>query len=103
MEFKAIVQALERTEKELKEERANTLSLAGKKLERLVQQLHTLRTEIEALPEDARARHVEMYRELHQQARYQMWCLVVQREAVGLNQHKELEHYYPIPPPWRGT
>ena len=101
MDFKTLVQALERTEQELKEERANTLASAGRKLEKLVVQLQTLRAHIESLPETQRASHVEAYQELHKEAHHQLWCLVVQREAVGLRRHDELAHSYPIPPKWQ--
>jgi DNA repair exonuclease SbcCD ATPase subunit len=100
MELKHLAQALEKTEKELQEERATTLSRTGEKLEQLIEQLQTLRGRLSAMAPAERRAHVETYRRLHKDAHYQLWCLVVNREALGLRQHAELDDHYPIPPKW---
>jgi hypothetical protein len=101
MKLDQLAQALEKTEKELHQERATTLGRTGQKLEQLIEQLLALRARLESLPADEREPHIAAYEQLHKDAHYQMWCLVVTREALGLRQHRELEDLYPIPPKWK--
>ncbi|HZH79252.1 MAG TPA: hypothetical protein VEY88_24740 [Archangium sp.] len=38
------------------------------------------------------------HKELRAEAEKQRWYLVIQREALGLRQHADLEEMYPLPP-----
>ena len=42
---------------------------------------------------------VARHRALRAEAKKYYWYLVVQREALGFRNHRELERFYPIPPP----
>jgi hypothetical protein len=84
--------------KELQEERAAALARISRRLERLLEQLQATREQIARSREEDRARDIEAYRELRQQAVKYRWYLEVQREAIGLRQHHRLDEFYPIPP-----
>jgi hypothetical protein len=84
--------------KELQEERAAALARISRRLERLLQQLAATREELARARDDDRARVVAAYRELHAQAVKYRWYLEVQREAIGMRQHRNLDEFYPIPP-----
>jgi hypothetical protein len=85
--------------KELQEERAAALARISRRLERLLAQLQATREQIARTREEDRARDIEAYRELRQQAVTYRWYLEVQREAIGLRHHQRLDEFYPIPPP----
>lgn len=85
-------------ELQLKAEAASALRETGQMLERLLAQLEDARLRLLDATGAERASRMDAYRELHKQASYRKWCLVVQREAMGLNHHGELELHYPIPP-----
>jgi hypothetical protein len=84
--------------KELQEERAAALARISRRLERLLEQLQATREQIAQSREEDRARDIEAYRELRQQAVKYRWYLEVQREAIGLRHHQRLDEFYPIPP-----
>ena len=84
--------------KELQEERAAALARISRRLERLLEQLQAAREQIARGREEDRARDIEAYRELRQQAVKYRWYLEVQREAIGLRHHQRLDEFYPIPP-----
>jgi CRP-like cAMP-binding protein len=84
--------------KDLQEERAAALARISRRLERLLDQLKTTREQIAQQRGEDRARAVAAYRELHGQAVKYRWYLEVQREAIGLRQHRHLDEFYPIPP-----
>ena len=84
--------------KELQEERAAARARISRRLERLLEQLQAAREQIARSREEDRARDIEAYRELRQQAVKYRWYLEVQREAIGLRHHHRLDEFYPIPP-----
>jgi hypothetical protein len=85
--------------RELQEERAAALARISRRLERLLEQLHVTREQIaQDRDEDARARDLAAYRELHKEAVKYRWYLEVQREAIGLRHHQHLDEFYRIPP-----
>jgi hypothetical protein len=84
--------------KELQEERAAALRRISRRLERLIEQLEATREQIVHGPEEHRAGAVAAYRELHKEAVKYRWYLEVQREAIGLLQHRHLDEFYRIPP-----
>jgi hypothetical protein len=101
MKLEHLAQALEKTERELKQERASALGRASQLLEALLEQLEILLQAFETIPVEQRVAHAAEYNRVREQARYRYWCLIVQCEAVGLRQHQELEAAYRIPPPLR--
>ena len=84
--------------KELQEERAAALARISRRLERLLDQLAATREQIAHAGDEERTRAIAAYRELHKQAVKYRWYLEVQREAIGLRHHPNLDEFYPIPP-----
>lgn len=84
--------------KELQEERAAALARISRRLERLLDQLQATREQIARGRDEDRARTIAAYRELHREAVKYRWYLEVQREAIGLRQHQQLDEFYRIPP-----
>src|SRR5688500_2248498 len=91
--------ALMPIEVELQREKASALGRAGRKLEQLVEKLERLERELRHLHGEARTKRLAEYRKVRTQAVDQHWKLMVQREAVGLSRHDDLDRHYPIPPP----
>jgi len=86
-------------EEEILAEKADALRRIGQTLERQIAELERLRAAADEAPDDERARWVRAYAELRARARLQRWYLLVQREAVGLRHHQDLDRHYPIPDP----
>ncbi len=92
---------LESLEAEIRSEIASTLGRVGHLLEQRLDEMDRLRAQAADLQGAERAVHVARFNELRQQAREYIWYLMVQREAIGLRNHKGLEERYPIPPALR--
>ncbi|HEY7434531.1 MAG TPA: hypothetical protein VIE41_05280 [Methylomirabilota bacterium] len=92
-------EALQRTEKEIVAEKAATLGRAGERLEaalRLAAQLHeALRDAPEGEP---RERAHDDYREARRRALEARRILIIQREAIGLRNHRVVDQQFPEPP-----
>jgi hypothetical protein len=71
-------------EKDLKAERAASLGRAGAALEKAL-------AEWRESPGDP---------QLRAEAQRRLWYLVVQREAMGLNRHREVYDVYAVPRSW---
>jgi hypothetical protein len=104
---------IESIENEIRKEKAEALGRTGERLEEALQELKILRREIrglvwsslnsvpdtgEGIPAEIRERLLQ-YARLREQACQWRHCLVVQREAVGLWRHEDVERMYPVPPP----
>ena len=50
-------------------------------------------------PAQGKGGNLEAYGEALRRLRFRRWCLLVQREALGLYRHERLEELYPFPPP----
>ncbi|HYH95082.1 hypothetical protein [Hyalangium sp.] len=85
-------------EVEIRREKASALRRVGDKLETLIAQLVKLQGELSTLSGWQRAKKAEEYQKLWADADYQRWCLVIQRESLGLFHHAEVDLMYPIPP-----
>jgi hypothetical protein len=83
--------------KELNEERIAALTRISNTLDSLITQLHQLRERIPLQHTSARERDLAAYRELHERARKYRWYLEVQREALGMRQHRMIDEVYKIP------
>jgi hypothetical protein len=78
---------------EIASEKAAALARIAGTLEALVAELHRIAAALQAGEPEAAERH----RRLREQALRYRWYLEVQREAVGLTWHDELDRLYPIP------
>ena len=83
--------------KELNEERIAALTRISGILESLIAQLQQLRERIPTQHPSARDRDLRIYRELHERARKYRWYLEVQREALGMRQHRIIDELFVIP------
>lgn len=103
----------ETVESEIRTEKAEALGRAGERLEDSIQKLQTLRQELldlvaearqsfcggqERVPVEAEQRLRE-YMRLREQAKALRHSLIIQREAVGLLRHEDVDRQYPLPGP----
>jgi hypothetical protein len=86
-------------EVQLRQEKASALRRVGDKLEKLIGELTGLQEELRTLSGSRRLERVKQYQQLRADAEHQRWCLIVQREAMGLWNHSEVDLMYRIPPP----
>jgi predicted phage gp36 major capsid-like protein len=105
----------ERIEAEIRQEKAEALGRAGERLERKLAELADLRNELLSHPDvastspattemDSQANQhekVEKYARLMEEAQQARHYLRIQREAVGLRRHEDVDRQYPVPPPLR--
>jgi hypothetical protein len=86
-------------EVQLRAEAASAMKAAGQKLERQLAELQALGRKVQALaPGPERERRLAEYRERRREAEHRKWCLIVQREAMGLSNHEVVEEIYRVPP-----
>lgn len=88
-------ESLDRTWMEIQEEKAAALGRIGRALEDYLANLACLRMEIEKAPSQS---NIGAYNKVRSQAKLYYWYLIVQREAIGIRNHKLLAQFYPIPP-----
>lgn len=84
-------------ELELAKEKAGGLRRVGEKLESLLSELRRLEHELPQLHGAARDAALHRHAKLRTDALQQRYFLHVQREAMGLRQHGDLDELYPIP------
>jgi len=92
-------ESLARTESELRAEKAAALARIAGTLEGLLAELRRRRESFARLSSEERAAAAEAYDALREQARLYRWYLVVQREALGLVRHDDVDRHYPPPEP----
>jgi hypothetical protein len=85
--------------KELNEERIAALTRISGTLESLITQLQQIRDRIPFEQPSARDRDLAAYRQLRERARKYRWYLEVQREALGMRQHRIVDEMFVIPEP----
>ena len=88
---------LARIQDEIASEKAAALSRIAGTLETLLADLRRIAYAAAAGGPDERPRTLARHREVREQALRWRWYLEVQREAVGLTRHEDLETLYPIP------
>ncbi|MFP2926835.1 hypothetical protein ACLESO_16870 [Pyxidicoccus sp. 3LG] len=93
------VNALLPVEVEFQKEKGVALRRTGDKLEELLKELALAEREVRARTGADRAAPLLRYREVRKEAERQRWNLMVQREACGLRNHREMDIVYPMPPP----
>ncbi len=83
----------------LRAEAANSLKALGHRLDRQLTELRQLGQQVQALaPGSVRDRKLAEYDEKRRDAEYRKWTLIVQREAMGLFNHEDVEEIYRVPP-----
>lgn len=106
---------IESIEAEIRQEKAEALGRTGERLERILVELAVLRnsllgSSVADLPSPAAAEgeslavlqeRTERYIRLREHAQQIRHCLVIQREALGLRRHEDVDRQYPVPPPLR--
>lgn len=86
-------------EAELNKERAGALGNTARKLETALEQCKALRAQLAAANEASlRELLLRDYRSARDESEKQRWNLCVQREAMGLRHHAEVDLHYPIAP-----
>ncbi|QRN96626.1 hypothetical protein JRI60_47830 [Archangium violaceum] len=86
----------------LKAEAANSLKALGHRLDRQLTELKQLGEQVRAMaPSPARDKRLAEYEEKRRDAEYRKWTLIVQREAMGLFNHEDVEEIYRVPPKLR--
>ena len=92
-------EALQRTEKEIVAEKAATLGRAGERLEAALQLAAALYDAVRDPPdEETRERIREGYRQARARAIEARRILIIQREAIGLRNHRLVDQQFPEPP-----
>ncbi|MBZ4397122.1 hypothetical protein OWM54_06265 [Myxococcus sp. MISCRS1] len=92
------VNALLPVEVEFQKEKASALRRTGEKLEKALAALALAERELLSSQGTARAARHARYREVRKEAEVQRWNLMVQREACGIRNNRELDLMYPMPP-----
>jgi uncharacterized protein (DUF3084 family) len=104
---------LETIESEIRKEKAEALGRAGQHLERSLRELEMVRQECFGLLRAERQfvrdgktcslteyeRKVTDYGQLREQAQALRHALIIQREALGLSRHEDVDRQYPLPGP----
>jgi hypothetical protein len=88
------------SEVELRAEKASALRRVGFKLEKLISQIQALDSELETLSltqAAIRQDKLEERKKLRAEAETQRWYLIVQREAMGMTHHHDVDELYRIP------
>jgi hypothetical protein len=105
--------AFEQIESEIRKEKAEALGRAGERLEQILLEIEEFRQEICCLVEKrletspgargSHARDLEVrlaeHARLCEEAKRLRHSLIIQREAVGLWRHEDVERQYPVPRP----
>jgi hypothetical protein len=85
-------------EHELLAEKASSLARAGETLATALAALSRLDAELKAAPSEAQPALRQRRRELRDIAADRLWCLLVQRECIGLLQHEGMLREHRVPP-----
>ena len=96
-------EGVRRVEDEIRAEKAAALGRAGERLEAALADLHAAARRLADIPDESR--RVELcsaYRAARERARTARLHLLIQREAVGLRNHRVVDQQFPepAPPPW---
>jgi hypothetical protein len=92
-------QRFARVEQEVAREKAAALGRAGERLEAALAETAALaRALAEAGDGDTRARLADEYEAARRRAQTARTALLIQREALGLRQHRVVDQHFPEPP-----
>jgi hypothetical protein len=93
-------EAFQRTEEEIRAEKAATLGRAGERLEAALRAAAQIWSALATASEPAaRARLGAEYQAARQRALDARRVLLIQREAIGLRNHRVVDQQFPEPPP----
>jgi hypothetical protein len=98
MSVKKAIQGSLALESELDKERAGALGRTGQQLELSLSKCQALLDRLRASAGRERRQLVGDYREARAEAEQWRWYLCIQREAMGLRRHDDVERLYPTPP-----
>jgi hypothetical protein len=92
-------EGFERLEREIVGEKAAALGRAGERLEAALAEAQALAQALDAETEPARrADLLQRYESARQQALVARMTLLIQREAIGLRHHRDVDRQFPEPP-----
>lgn len=92
-------ESLRRTEAEIAAEKAATLGRAGERLEQALREARTALARLDAADgADDRRYRLADYERARERAARERLILIIQREAVGLRQHRVVDQQFPEPP-----
>ena len=92
-------EALHRTEEEIRAEKAATLGRAGERVEKALAAVAEIRRALDAAADPAaRARLCAEYETARRRALDARRILIIQREAIGLRNHRLVDQEFPEPP-----
>lgn len=95
-------ESLGRTEREIVAEKAAALGRAGERLEAALAETTTLGARLDAAGDPVEhARLLADYERARERAVAARLALIIQREAVGLRHHRDVDRQFPEPPPRR--
>lgn len=83
----------------MKAEAASGLKSLGHALDKQISELTRMREQAQTLKGAAREAKLAEYRKLRGETEQRKWYLVVQREAMGLFHHADVDELYRVPPP----
>jgi hypothetical protein len=88
-------------EVEMRREAVSALRRLGGRLEAQLEELRTIQAEALQAPPSERPRFVAEHARVRAEAEQSRWYLIVQREAMGVLNHEDVDRAYPLPPPLR--
>jgi hypothetical protein len=92
-------EGLERLEREIVQEKAAALGRAGERLESALASARALGEALDTEPEPVRrAALLREYETARRQAATARLMLLIQREAIGLRHHRDVDRQFPEPP-----
>jgi hypothetical protein len=92
-------EGFERLEQEIVREKAAALGRAGERLDAALADTGALAQELDAEPDPARRRVLlQRYEGARQRAMLARTMLLIQREAIGLRYHRDVDRQFPEPP-----
>ena len=92
-------ESLRRTEAEIAAEKAATLGRAGERLEEALRLARAALARLDAADgSEERRQRLADYERARERAAHERLILIIQREAVGLRQHRVVDQQFPAPP-----
>ncbi len=92
-----VEESVSAVEAAIRGEKSARLGATGEELEKRLARLSALRAAYAAAPEAERPAIRAAHDELRAEAERLRWNLTVQREAMGLTRHQDLDTFYPLP------
>jgi len=94
------VESHRRVEDEIRREKAAALGRAGERLETAIAETRELATRLDTTSDPAeRAELLSAYEAARRRALAARQALLIQREAIGLRNHRTVDQLFPEPPP----